>query len=218
MKITAALCWYAETPETLSRCAKSLAGYCDTLVAFGGRWEGFPEVIGDDEDAQALALVEGCDEVGLFYEVGFGEWETQVEKRAALMEHAANDSDWVLVIDADEHIARGDSTLFHKGLSETDCDVARVFTQRVPTPYGRNIQRVYRSSTGVSVTTAHNGYVTSDGRFLNGDPCYVDLAPTAELGEFLVIEHDLTCRDQTRKHARSDYLRFRRQRRIESWV
>ena len=217
MIVVAALAWYAESTVTLERCVTSLKGYCDGLVALGGRWSGFPEIPGDDPEEQANVISEACEKTGLNYEVGLGEWESQVEKRSDLMEQATDWSDWVLVIDADEYIEKGSPSLFRDGLDATGYDVARVFTYRIPTPYGRNIQRVYRSSTKVTVKTAHNGYMAEDGRFLNGDPCYVNLAPTAELGDHLTIVHDLTCRGTNRKQARQDYLRFRRKTRIESW-
>lgn len=218
MIVAAALAWYAETPESLTRCVQSLAGYCDTLTALGGRWEGFPPVPKDNPEAQAQTIVDACEEIDIDYEVGLGSWSSQVEKRAELMAQAREGSDWVLVIDADEFIERGDPRLFRKGLAGTDRDVARIFTYRPPITYGRQVHRVYRSTTGVSVVTAHNGYVTSDGRFLNGNPCYVQLEPTEDLGELLVIAHDLTCRIGTRKSARAEYLRFRRKEGIESWV
>jgi len=218
VRVTAALAWYAETPATLTRCALSLRGYCDTLLAIGGRWEGFPAVSGDNEAAQAVALAKACDVAGIEYDIRFGDWESQVEKRACLMSEACKDSDWVLVIDADEFIERGHPAEFHRLLSETEHDVARVFAFRIPIPYGRNIHRVYRSSTNVTVKTAHNGYVTQDGRFLNGDPCYIQLPPVCEIGENLVIAHDLTARGQIRKQAREAYNRHRRKTRLESWV
>lgn len=218
MIVTAALAWYAETPASLEMCAKSLAGYCDRLVALGGRWDGFPEVEGDDESAQASTLADACDAVGIGCDIGLGQWGSQVEKRADLMKEACQQSDWVLVIDGDERITDGDPAEFRRLLKETTCDVARVFAYRIPVPYGRNIHRVYRANTGVTVKTAHNGYVTKDGTFLNGDPCYVKLPPTCEVGKNLSIAHDLTCRGATRKSARAEYNRYRRKRRLEAWL
>ena len=218
MIVTAAMVWYSESEETLVRCARSLAGFCDELVALGGRWDGFPEIPDDDPEAQANALADACDEIGIEYQIGLGWWDSQVEKRADLMREATKDSDWVVVIDGDEYIDRGDPEKFRDSLAETEFDVARIYTFRIPISYGRNIQRVYRSSTKVTVQTAHNGYVTEDGRFLNGDPCYVDLMPTVELGEYMSIAHDLTCRNSTRKGARAAYLSYRRKQRIEAWT
>lgn len=217
MTITAALCWYAETPETLSRCVKSLSGYCDRLVAFGGRWDGFPSVPGDDTGVQIKAIMSSCEiDWNVYYDPLF---DSQVEKRAEMMETASVDSDWVLVIDADEYIAEGDPEEFRAGLEQTDLDVARVYAYRVPMAYGRLIRRAYRTNPGfVTVKVAHNGYVSSDGRFLHGDLAYCDLEPAVDLGDTVRIAHDLTCRDQTRKNARAAYLQFRRSGRVEVWA
>jgi len=158
-------------------------------------------------------------EVGIEHEIEInGLWDSQVAKRAELMERACAESDWVFVIDADEYIDSGDPVAFRQLLSVTERDVARVFAFRVPLPYGRNIHRVYRSSAGVTVRKAHNGYVTSDGRYLNGDPCYVTLDPFLDTNKTLSLAHDLKARDQTRANARIAYNRDRRHTRIEAWV
>lgn len=219
MIVTAALAWYAETSYTLDRCVRSLEGFCDNLVALGGRWEGFPAITGDTDIDQAITVVDACRSIGITHDVRYGDiWASQVEKRAELMRQAARGSDWILVIDADEYIDRGDPPKFRSALAETERDVARVFAYRIPLPYGRNIHRVYRSSTNVTVERAHNGYKTDDGRFLNGDPAYVKLAPHEDVGELLVIAHDLECRSENRLSARRDYNRVRRKQRLEAWV
>jgi hypothetical protein len=219
VKVAAALSWYAETPESLIRCVKSLNGYCDSLVALGGRWVGFPEVAGDNYNQQAAALAAACEQTNLAYFIETsGVWPSQVAKRAELMGRACEESDWVFVIDGDEYIGSGDPDTFREILSMTERDVARVFACRVPLPYGRNIHRVYRSSAEVTVRTAHNGYVTSDGRFLHGDPCYVTLEPHQDTDKSLVLVHDLKARGQTRKNARTAYNQYRRHTRIEAWT
>lgn len=215
MHVTAALCWYAETPETLSRCVKSLSGYCDRVVAYGGRWDGFPAVAGDDTFGQVKAVMEAEIDWLIYYDQL---WESQVEKRAAMMEKACEESDWVLVIDADEYLNPGDPLKFRKMLEETEYDVARLYAYRVPRSYGRMIRRIYRATTGVTVRHAHNGYVTADNRYLHGDPAYRILEPAFDLHDHISMAHDLTCRDDRRKHARAAYLQFRRSGRVEVWA
>jgi hypothetical protein len=155
----------------------------------------------------------------LEYEVEIGGvWDSQVAKRAELMERACAESDWVFVIDGDEYIHAGEPAEFRELLSVTKRDVARVFAFRVPLPYGRNIHRLYRSSAKVTVRQAHNGYVTGDGRYLNGDPCYVTLEPFEETNKTVVLAHDLKARNQARRNARLAYNSLRRHSRIEVWA
>lgn len=219
MNVTAALSWYAETPETLARCVSSLQDYCDRIVVFGGRWEGFPDMSGDDWHEQSKAIMDSATKAKMTLELLFQDvWESQVEKRSELMRRACMGSDWILVIDADEFISGGEPDTFRFRLKHADFDVARVFAYRVPLSYGRHIHRVYRSATGVSVERAHNCYVTADGRYLNGDPAWVKLEQHFDFSDkTITIAHDLSARGPLRKTARAEYNKYRRKRRIEAW-
>jgi hypothetical protein len=220
--VTACLAWYAESPATLQRCARSLGGLCDVLVAAGGRWDGFPEVAGDDPDVQAAALEQGCREAGIFSSIAWtrAPFASQVEKRTELMRSAAIGTDWLLVIDADEYVVHADADTVTELLEETTADAAQLTGIRVPlTPSSarRPWRRIYRASTGVTLRHAHNGYVTTDGRWLYGDPAHVTLEPVLDLTEHLLLAHDVEARSAERKAARADYLRDRRDRQTETW-
>lgn len=220
--IAAALAWYAETPETLERCARSLGGVCDILVALGGRWDGFPALADDRPAEQSEALFRGAADGGLMLcEVArAGQFASQVEKRAELMAAARAASDWVFVIDADEYVVDLDSDAFVGALEKTRADVASVYGIRVPVTASsarRPWRRIYRSSTGVTVRHAHNGYVTDDGRWLYGTPAHVPLEPVLDLTSHLLIAHDIAARGEARREARMIYNRRRRDSVLEAW-
>ena len=220
--IVAALAWYAETAESLERCARSLGGFCDTLVAIGGRWDGFPAVDGDDPAAQARAIERGADEAGIFCDVTWTAetFASQVEKRAELMAAARSVGDFVFVIDGDEYIVDAHTDEVIGLLERTEADAAQVAGIRVPLSASsarRPWRRMYRSSTGVTVETAHNGYRAADGRWLYGDPAHVTLEPVLDLSAHVLIAHDIAARSGERKIARKSYLRDRRDRQTERW-
>jgi len=220
--VTACLAWYAESPETLQRCARSLGGLCDLLVATGGRWEGFPEVAGDDPEAQAAALEQGCYEAGIFSSISWtrAPFASQVEKRAELMRTAAIGSDWLVVIDAEEYVVHADTGTVTALLEETSADVAQLTGIRVPLTASsarRPWRRIYRAATGVTVRHAHNGYVTADGRWLYGNPAHVPLEPVLDLTPHILLAHDIASRSEERRAARKAYLIDRRDRDTERW-
>lgn len=221
MILVAALCWYAETPATLERMARSLGGVTDVLVALGGRWDQFPEVLGDDPDEQAAALIRGCEHAGVFCEVAHtGEiFESQVAKRAELMAAARAAGDWVFVIDADEYVADANTDAIAVALEMTRADAATVHGIRVPSRVQarRPWRRMYRSSTGVTVEIAHNGYRAADGRWLYGDPAHVRLEPAVDLTAHLLLVHDQAARDEGRLAARKAYKDARREHQFEAW-
>lgn len=222
MIIAAALAWYAETPATIERCARSLGGVCDFLVALGGRWHGFPPVEGDRPEEQVAALEAGCAEAGIFCSASCTayEWESQVAKRAELMQLAAHGADWVFVIDADEYVVDADTRQVNHLLGETRADVAQIAGIRVPATVSsarRPWRRVYRASTGVTVRHAHNGYVTADGRWLYGNPAHVPLEPVLDLTSHVLVAHDTAARTEPRKQARIAYNIHRRDARTEGW-
>lgn len=221
MILVGALAWYAESTETLERCARSLGGVCDVLIALGGRWDGFPAVEGDDADAQSDAIMAGCDDAGIFCEVTYSldMFESQVAKRAELMAAARGAGDWVFVIDADEYVADANTDELARALSNTLADAATVHGIRVPhrLQVRRPWRRMYRASTGVTVEIAHNGYRAADGRWLYGDPAHVTLEPAVDVTEHLLLVHDLVARGDARRAARQAYVDARRDQGFETW-
>jgi hypothetical protein len=106
VRITAALCWYDESEEFLTRCVSSLEGLVDDIVAVDGAWELF-DGRAWSPDEQQWAIKSAAFNAGIACEVIVPpeRWRSQVEKRARAMAAAGADSDWVFVIDADARSA-----------------------------------------------------------------------------------------------------------------
>lgn len=218
-RIVAALPWYDEPVSFLDRCVRSLEGVADELVALDGRWKLF----GDDEApvlshwTQSHAIAKAADATGLEHAVWMGPtvWETQVAKRAALMELASEKGDWVFVIDADEYVAACDIDALKQQLADTELHVATVTLTNMTTdrPAGR-IRRIYRS--GTTVQTAHNGYRYHD-QWLHGDGIHVKLAPALDTSDVIRLHDRGHERDQQRIDTKRAYSRARQRHRVEAW-
>jgi hypothetical protein len=219
--MVACLAYYAERCSDLERCVLSLAGVADVLVALEGRWGHFPEVEGNEQALQRATIEEAALRTGIVCDHSSGTWPSQVAKRSALMERAAGYGDWLLVIDADEWVMEADAAQLRAALAATRLDVARVNLRRHPLATcspARAVRRIYRASCGVRLRTAHNGYVAKDGRFLHGDPAYVELAESDDgVAAYIHLGHDTAARNGARQQARLVYLATRRQLRFESW-
>lgn len=218
--VVACLAYYAEEAAHLDRCVTSLAGVADALVALQGQWDHFPAVDGDDPAIQQAAILDAAMRAGMRCQHSSGSWASQVDKRTQLMRMAAAMGDWLLVIDADEWVTDADGPALHEQLADLGVDVARVNLRLHPIQAcspARAVRRIYRASTGVTVRTAHNGYVTSDGRFLHGDPAYVRLDDAADLSPVIMLGHQVDARAGQRRKARLQYLATRRRLRFESW-
>lgn len=230
MKITACLCWYDETAELLERCVDSLAGFVDELVAFDGRWDLYPAPKRGEGDIvhspmwQQYALVEAAHNAGipLRREVARqSPWPSQVDKRNALLQAAAESGDWLLVIDADEWIEGGEARGLRAELMRTGADVAFVDYQMYVDGRPRSrypIRRLYRAASGVHIETAHNGHRTSDGRWLHGDTSYVQLEHAEELQPWLTLGEETNARSIERQMAKREYRKARGRERVEVWV
>lgn len=224
MKIAAALCWFDEPVAFLDRCVRSLEGVVDHLVAYDGAWDLFPGGTFQSPPEQRAALAAAASEVGLPVVdwLPTGIWPSQVEKRSALMHHARQLGEWILVIDADEWIDRADPDVLRWVLRETEHDVAEVAFRKTTVGDGvshpARIRRLYRSSALAGVELAHNGYRTADGRWLHGDRAYVSVEP-AESGaaEHLRMLHARNSRGAERQAASREYHRARHRGRVEQW-
>jgi hypothetical protein len=218
VKICAAIAWSDEPVEFLTRCVSSLAGVCDELVAVDGAWKLF-DAGPMSSPEQEEAIWRAARDFGLPVRVLLPSriWESQVEKRARLMELASEHADWILVIDADEYIAHADGDAVHQALDDTELDVAFVthrnlhngWTADNPDPprAGMN-RRLYRA--GTTVVVVHSGYVR-DGEHLH-------VADAVDLRDALTIEHDNWNRGDERNQLAKDYRRARETERVEVWL
>lgn len=225
MKIAACIVWYQETPETLTRCVESLAGAADRIVALDGVWAHFPHSTvsspRDQHDAIRAAAA-GCSFESVTVLPVRKPWKSQVAKRAAVLELGRMvGSDWLLVIDADEHVERCDSGMLRDRLAATGRDVCevgfRTYGDGVKNTRTVQIRRLYRASTGVTVDVAHNGYRTTDGRWLHGDSRHITREPAADLSDVISVAHDRDARTSERQLARVEFLDERHQRNLETW-
>ena len=106
MIVTAALAWWRETPEDLAAAVRSWAGIADRVVAFDGSYRRYPGATIRSSDAEVEAIRLAAHESGLQCLIHQPEvlWAGQVEKRSALLQEAAKDSDWIIVVDTDHHV------------------------------------------------------------------------------------------------------------------
>lgn len=231
MKITACLCWYDETVELIEQCVSSIAGVVDEIVAFDGRWELHPAPKTGEGDIvhsalfQQFALVEAAHNAGLplVRETARMEpWASQVDKRSALLRCAIdNGADWLFVIDADEWVESAYANGMRRALESTGADVAAIdFQMFTDGQRGARypIRRFYRAATGVDIYTAHNGYRTTDGRWLHGDTSYVTLEHAEDLSDHITLAEDSRSRPLARQLAKRSYRRARGIERVEAWA
>lgn len=219
--IVAALCWFNEPVPFLQRCVKSLAGVADHLVAYDGPWEHYPHTT-LRSTTEAWQIARAAASIGLPYEIDSrGVWESQVAKREALMAEARQRGDWVLVIDGDEWIHDARPYELRAALDSLPGDVVMVgcSVSEAGAPFERPnpIRRLYRSASGVTVETAHNGYRTADGRWLHGDSARVPLEPAVDLSRLLMLRHERGNRGGERDAARLAYRKRRRELDLETW-
>ena len=127
MKVTAALCWYDESPAILARCVRSCATVADRIVAYDGAYARWPNAKVRSNAKQATAIRNAAEKAGLECEIVIPKrlWAGQVEKRAALMAQAAEGSDWVLFVDADHELS-GDRKAIRASLAVAERDVLDV--------------------------------------------------------------------------------------------
>lgn len=214
MKIVAALAWYREPPEFLDRLVRSLAGLVDVLVALDGAWALFPDAEPHSTLAEGMALHEAALDAGVRLELRTPEivFESQVAKRAALMALAAEHGDWVLVVDADEHVSRKLPLGLRYELGRTDRVVGEVLLRNMQAGKllgGGLSRRLYRAGTTVEIV--HSGYTFEGRQLLPGEP-------TVDVRDLVTIEHDYANRGPERNAQAAEYLRRRTAEREEVWV
>lgn len=223
MRLVAALAWYSEPAEFLQRLLRSLEGRVDSLVAEDGRWDLMDgEALMSSAD-ERLFIAEGLRAItGVLAPFAMdAPWPSQVAKRDALMQQAAYDGDWILVIDGDETLEIVHPGALREALAATDLDVAEVTLRTLnrPWPFAHlapmttTTRRIYRAGTRV-IGPAHNDYAR-DGVRLNGDPAVGELAPALDLTGLVTIVHDNRARGVDRERAAQDYRRARRAHGVE---
>jgi hypothetical protein len=217
--IAAVLCWYQEPTEHLNRCVRSLAGTADTLLAVDGAWHPYPNAeprshVWQREDIHFAAHETGTD--CIVYQTDTV-WPSQIAKRAAAVEYAATLADWILVIDADEHIAHADHNELRDQLEHTPHDVAEITVRNITGNDFRNIdrpwRRLFRAHPGLSVRQSHQGYsITDDNstRWLHADyRAGVTLEPAHDATALLRLHHTPASRSPQRNADAKHYRHLR---------
>lgn len=215
LTVGACLCWYAEPPESLEQCLASLTGVVDFVVALDGPWDPYPAHTIRSTVAEWRTV--GAAPLPIVYGP-VRRWASQIEKRTAGLQIATQaGADWILVIDADEHIRTADLDRLRHRLSTTGWSVATIHSHRVGQK-PRVVRRLYRALPGLAYEKAHSGVRTVDRRWLSGDTGYVTVQPAEDLTRVLSIFHEQgVTRPPARQADDATFQRLRLERRLESW-
>jgi hypothetical protein len=229
MKITACLCWYDEPLELLMACVGSLGGLADELVALDGRWNHFPGDAFRSPQEQSEAIFGACHATGLKGVLGhpaYAPFASQVEKRQRLVDIATmRDADWLLIVDADEHVLAHDRDALELALIETQRDVAELELTNLAQEWPLNelpihtyrTRRLFRAAARPRYELAHNGVRSAGGAWLNGDHRHVDLVAAVDVSAAITIGHACDARPKDRQKQRIDYYRARNAAQLEDW-
>lgn len=219
VRVVAALAWFDESPEFLERCVGSLVGLVDEVVALDGAWRHFPDAAPRSSIAEHAAITRTAAAANIVPTVRSpkGIWESQVQKRAALMELASVNADWVFVIDADEYIASSDGDAARYELAYTDLLCAYVTFRNLnrgetmpgTTPLSGLNRRFFRA--GTTVRIVHSGYMHGDRNLLVTEDAH-------DLSRLVELEHDNVNRGPDRNERSRQYRRARDSHGVEQWV
>jgi hypothetical protein len=228
LTIAACVSWYDEPLESLERCIRSLTLAADVLVISDGRWRDFHDEgptasPREQRDLVWRAAIEAFPDAALIYERGRrAAWASQIAKRAHLYSTAARIADWILVIDADEHLETCRRDELDATLAKTDRLVAQIGMRTVYGPSAPEgvwpMPRLFATVHGLDVEHSHNGIRTSDGRFLTGDPKYVSIEPSIDVTDLIRGYHSQGAeRPHEREMRDRRYRRRRRETGAEGW-
>lgn len=118
MRIVAMLAWWDEPADDLYDCVKSMRTLCDAVVAVDGAYEMTPGATRLSPPEQMAAIKQAAHDYGMDCAIYLPEkiWTGQVEKRAAMLEEACRDADWVIAVDSDHRLV-GDREKIRKELA-----------------------------------------------------------------------------------------------------
>lgn len=228
--IAAALSWYLEPIPFLERLVRSLTGVVDELVALDGRWKGYDDgAVAYSTAEEHDVLANECIAAGITHRIVETDrpWGSQVAKRARLMELAAENESWVLVIDGDDFLHEADGLALRASLELTSLHVAEIMAQRTNEPWPHSglplrpypIRRLFRARDDVgnviTVERAHNGYRLGS-KWLLGDRARVTLEPALDLSRVVTLHHDAD-RGAERRAKQKDYYQERKAEQLEAW-
>lgn len=228
MKLIALLAFYDEPTTFLTAYVNGLAvAGADELVALDGAYLLYPDGKAWSPVEQRTALLDACRHAGikLRLHVPPGVWRGgEVAKRAELM-HIADDvaraGDWLLVLDADEHILTAPRELTAALNAQPD-DVATLELRRQQLVDGPSDQdmttrerRLMRAGLGITVVSNHATYITRDHQVL-WCAGREDLQGPAHQVDGLHVVHMTRHRPTARHEARGAYYNARYSANAES--
>lgn len=230
MIVTAMLAWFNEDPATLHRAVTSAATIADRVVAVDGGWNLYPGAAPDSPAEQGDAIHQAAHQAGLECEVYDGrQWTGQVEKRDYMLGIAAQQSDWVMPLDADWEL-HGDRDAIRAELTTTTADSIIVpfhtpanqdaqLKDVAATPWHKNMAGttvhealIYRVLDDMHVQHFHWWYSgTRDGQrySLWGQQPKTTPATRHQLQAPLVVNHWCLHRDQRTIQANREYCQQR---------
>jgi hypothetical protein len=217
VKICAALAWFDEPVEFLTRCISSLEGIADEIIALDGAWEHFEGGhMSPFEQEETIWRAARKASITPRVFIPHKVWESQVHKRQRLMEMASEHADWILVIDGDEYVTYSEPATIRRDLAATDelCayvawkNLNRGETMLGTTPAGGLNRRLFRA--GTTVRIVHSGYFYEGENVLLGD--------SLDLRHCLAMEHDNVNRGSERNERARQYRRDRERYGAENWV
>jgi hypothetical protein len=236
------LAWWDEPAELLEGCVRSLAGFCDKVVAVDGAYEMTPGATADSPNEQKVAIAKAASEVGLEYAVVAPDdvWSGQVAKRDFMLRLAAPEADWLIAVDAD-HRLRGDSDRlrrqleifadgvmsirhgFHTPMPDDPADLERIAPHRwhLETA-GLTVEHclLFRSLDDMHVEREHWGYtgVLNGERIALGSNWGATEHPQGRSmqTQHLVVDHVCFQRDLMRLDRNREYCLVRDEFRVEN--
>ncbi len=128
VRVTAMLCWYDEPVDLLRQAVRGVSVFADRIVAADGAYEFVADKKPRSPAEQKFAIADEAHNHGLEAEfLPPGIWPGQVAKRDAVLQHAKQDSDWVMVLDADWRIT-GDREPIRDALEQYPAEGAEQVT------------------------------------------------------------------------------------------
>ena len=168
MIVTAALCFWNEQPEELARAVSSVASVADRIVALDGAYRRYPGATDRSSDAEVEAIRDAAGQMDCLVLQLRRLWAGQVEKRSHLLNAAALNSDWLLILDAD-YVVSADPDTVRRELAATPFDTLAVPLSTPQGEYATNWHRqqaqgvfmtplVFRALPGMRVEDRHWWY------------------------------------------------------------
>lgn len=235
MKVVAILSAYDESASWLATVCAGAGRFCDALIYCDGGYMLFPGARPRSLPEQAEAVVQACEAADLECLVHRPNdiWRgNEVEKRNKTLDLArAIDADWVVVIDADMHLAKLNAPSVRTDLESTDLDVATMTILEgkdflaidgvardaavvdISHEWTSRMRLIYRVSPGLHYGPLHWQVENEDGRLWG--PA-VELLPAIDMGANLVLYHRSQDRTYMRQQAARGYYQTRDALKVEA--